>query len=369
MVNGWKRWLGGLTLGLVIVGSGITLELGGGEKNDARAMAMRDVIGYMACADESWLVACRDGRFMFSSLADMVGDEVCAPLKPVASGGNDGFFIAHPAGRGSCYVEPHQEVTFSSVGSKDYQTNLRYVRFERFDGCDLSTGYVVASLPIYIGDRLLPAYSRFPSSDGSYPSPSYPSGFEFPPDMAGRCAAGETYVTSGYDGPWFAPKFSDHSDACRVVAGESLFACEDSIPTSKAGWEAVFKDHAEPGAAIEDNQTVTTTITRTADESEGLGDVEAAAKAPYDVRLDLNLTHTHIGDLHGVLVSPSGRRYVLFANYGGSTNDIVGSFGFTVGSYGAELGEWSLIITDNGNGDRGVLHSWELTFIKKAHSL
>jgi len=84
--------------------------------------------------------------------------------------------------------------------------------------------------------------------------------------------------------------------------------------------------------------------------------------------MDIDLTHTHIGELVIWLVSPSGTRCYLSLLQGGSADDIVGNYPNTLTPaqsfdrfWGEPLdGEWELMARDQGPNGTGSLNSWAL---------
>jgi subtilisin-like proprotein convertase family protein len=90
-----------------------------------------------------------------------------------------------------------------------------------------------------------------------------------------------------------------------------------------------------------------------------------------DVNVDVNITHTYIGDLIVELVSPSGTTVRLHDRTGSSTDNIVATFDdegtppdgpgelsdFDIES---SAGTWTLIVSDNAGGDTGTLNNWAL---------
>ncbi len=87
------------------------------------------------------------------------------------------------------------------------------------------------------------------------------------------------------------------------------------------------------------------------------------------VLVAVNITHTYIGDLIVTLVDPSGKSIVLANRSGGSTDNIIGTFGLdlkasdSLGALGASSsGVWKLKVTDRARVDVGRLVSWKLIF-------
>ena len=82
----------------------------------------------------------------------------------------------------------------------------------------------------------------------------------------------------------------------------------------------------------------------------------------------MDLTHTYIGDLVIELESPSGTTVVLHDRSGGTTNDIVGTYGVDLspaeplsGFHGESSdGTWELRVRDEANGDTGTVNAWSL---------
>ncbi|MBL0927108.1 MAG: proprotein convertase P-domain-containing protein [Phycisphaerales bacterium] len=94
-----------------------------------------------------------------------------------------------------------------------------------------------------------------------------------------------------------------------------------------------------------------------------------------DMRVDLDLQHTYIGDLIVELTSPRGQTVRLHNRTGGSADDIIATFadGAPVGTrapdgpgtladFSAKLGSgrWTLTISDNAGGDTGTLRGFTL---------
>jgi len=80
---------------------------------------------------------------------------------------------------------------------------------------------------------------------------------------------------------------------------------------------------------------------------------------------DINIEHSHIGDLLIELVSPNGKSVVLHNKTGGSENKLIKSFtGDQLKDFKGETakGQWSLRINDQMKGDKGRLVKWGVKF-------
>ncbi len=86
------------------------------------------------------------------------------------------------------------------------------------------------------------------------------------------------------------------------------------------------------------------------------------------LNVDVNLSHTYIGDLRLKLISPTGTPIILHNRSGGSSDNIVGNYPLTLvpvddlgGLQGETInGPWVLKISDHAPEDLGTLHSWGL---------
>ncbi|MFI9821722.1 S8 family peptidase [Streptomyces sp. NPDC052013] len=106
------------------------------------------------------------------------------------------------------------------------------------------------------------------------------------------------------------------------------------------------------GAAIADNSTVESPVTVTG----------VAGNAPSDLAVDVDITHTYIGDLRVQLIAPDGTAYTLKAyGTGGSSDNIRTTYTVDASSETAN-GTWKLRVSDNATWDTGRLNSWALQF-------
>ena len=80
------------------------------------------------------------------------------------------------------------------------------------------------------------------------------------------------------------------------------------------------------------------------------------------ITISMHITHTYIGDVKAVLMSPSGTRYAVHNRSGGSADDIVVN-DLQLGNFNGEPanGQWRLRVIDFAGFDTGTLDSWSLT--------
>jgi len=117
-------------------------------------------------------------------------------------------------------------------------------------------------------------------------------------------------------------------------------------------------ESATPGLAIPDNNA--TGITST------LKVVGTGATVTSNLNVDVEITHTWIGDLILTLKSPAGTSVILHNRTGSSADDIIGNYPLTLtptqaltGLIGQPLdGNWELKVSDNEGQDLGTLVSW-----------
>ncbi|MCP3977991.1 MAG: hypothetical protein GY716_01495 [bacterium] len=82
----------------------------------------------------------------------------------------------------------------------------------------------------------------------------------------------------------------------------------------------------------------------------------------------VDITHTYIGDLIVELISPAGTRVKLHDRSGGSSSNIVGTYGDdltpaeSLATFGGEAasGTWTLSVADQAGGDQGTLNDWSV---------
>ncbi len=89
------------------------------------------------------------------------------------------------------------------------------------------------------------------------------------------------------------------------------------------------------------------------------------------LNVDVDISHTFIGDLDIVLTSPAGTEVVLHNRSGGGNDDIIGNYNASLtsdedlGAFvgGEGMGTWTMTITDNAGGDDGTLNSWGVNLV------
>ncbi len=90
------------------------------------------------------------------------------------------------------------------------------------------------------------------------------------------------------------------------------------------------------------------------------------------VKLDVEITHTFIGDLRVTLTSPSGTRVVLHDRNGGSADDVIRGYDLTttpaLAAFAGEPsdGDWTLHVQDLAKFDRGRLMAWSIDLAGRA---
>jgi len=100
-----------------------------------------------------------------------------------------------------------------------------------------------------------------------------------------------------------------------------------------------------------------------------VSEVEVASGVTVDqVLVEVDISHTYVGDLRITLTSPSGTPVILHNRTGSGTDDIVGTYGddlVPAESLSILAGEpadglWQLEIRDMAGGDVGTLNNWTL---------
>ncbi|WP_408057212.1 proprotein convertase P-domain-containing protein [Veronia nyctiphanis] len=82
---------------------------------------------------------------------------------------------------------------------------------------------------------------------------------------------------------------------------------------------------------------------------------------PGSVKIEVNVSHTYVGDLNVSVISPAGTVHTVHKNTGGSSDDIVETYTVNTGSEDVK-GNWTLKVVDSANYDTGAINSWKLSF-------
>ncbi len=105
--------------------------------------------------------------------------------------------------------------------------------------------------------------------------------------------------------------------------------------------------------SIPDRSTITSTITVSG---------QPGSLRLNTVNLQLDVSHTYVGDLLITLQPPSGRSITLWNRAGKSQNSIVIDQAISSKRKVRPNGQWKITIKDKASNDIGTLNSWSLTF-------
>jgi subtilisin-like proprotein convertase family protein len=152
--------------------------------------------------------------------------------------------------------------------------------------------------------------------------------------------------------------YTGHVNFVNMTSGEGNTSREIILEVGRVVYAAT--DVPQP---IDDYQVIESTI--------DVGDFYCVG----DVNVDLDVTHTYIGDLSIDLIAPSGVIVRLHNRTGGSDEDIVTTYDEQGGtmpdgpgsladfSYAGVNGTWTLRIEDHAGGDQGTLNAWALRIV------
>jgi subtilisin-like proprotein convertase family protein len=119
---------------------------------------------------------------------------------------------------------------------------------------------------------------------------------------------------------------------------------------------AAASGEARPMLAIPDNR------------SAGVASVIriAASGIVQHIKVSVDIEHPYVGDLQVTLQSPTGRRALLHARLGGSSDNLVETYdsarlGVLASLIGQPMqGDWMLRVSDRARQDVGTLRSWRI---------
>ncbi|MEL6180290.1 MAG: proprotein convertase P-domain-containing protein, partial [Myxococcota bacterium] len=133
--------------------------------------------------------------------------------------------------------------------------------------------------------------------------------------------------------------------------GDGLIDCDDPACAEVCMGAGSLSGSRTPEIAIPD------------DNSEGIRDTITLTQEGQagDIRVEVEIEHTFIGDLTVTLTSPAGTTIVLHDQEGNSTDDLKRSFTLDDFSGEATQGDWTLAVSDNAAEDTGILKAWSLT--------
>src|SRR5439155_25712591 len=77
--------------------------------------------------------------------------------------------------------------------------------------------------------------------------------------------------------------------------------------------------------------------------------------------LVLDIAHTYKSDLRVELMTPGGKRVVVFDRTGGGDNNIRGTFAIDLPAGTKGPGVWRLVVSDHAALDTGSIDAWKLT--------
>ncbi|WP_299009445.1 proprotein convertase P-domain-containing protein [uncultured Shewanella sp.] len=80
-----------------------------------------------------------------------------------------------------------------------------------------------------------------------------------------------------------------------------------------------------------------------------------------NISVNVDITHSFVGDLKIDLYSPTGEMTTLHKNWGGSNNSLIETYQLDMSSVNAK-GTWKLRIVDKYKKDTGYLNSWGISF-------
>jgi len=135
-------------------------------------------------------------------------------------------------------------------------------------------------------------------------------------------------------------------------------AVKEAIQRKTSDSKLVYKKSSTPNLAIPYNDTVGIVDTIRFDEAAFIS----------DVKVNVDISHTYIGDLRVSLAAPTGENVVLQNRRGGRVDDIQTTFDISNTTGLSSLlgrtlqGDWKLSVQDFAPLDTGTLNAWEIEF-------
>ncbi len=210
-------------------------------------------------------------------------------------------------------------------------------------------------------------------------------------DTVTAAPANTYYRAAGVDGNTFTVIVSGANGFDPVLViftddGETVIDANPGANTSELNFTAVLngavtfgvRDAADSGGDFTVDVTLAQTLNMTSapglafDDATPVSDtITVGACTVGLVNVDVNISHTWIGDVTMTLTSPAATPVVLHARSGGSSDDIIGNYPLDfapdedlstfVGEDG--MGDWVLDLTDSASGDDGTFNSWGLNLV------
>jgi subtilisin-like proprotein convertase family protein/subtilisin family serine protease len=179
-----------------------------------------------------------------------------------------------------------------------------------------------------------------------------------------RSGAGQNDLVATFD----ANSTPDlHTFTGEIVNGDWLLQVRDLASVDRGrlkSWSLELAGSDQPSISLEESPGVTIP-------DNTVGGIERILSVPDNGQLDtieieLDITHTYIGDLVIRLISPSGTAVVLHNQSGGSADNLIRAYGVTNTSALQVLrgesisGDWRLNVSDHANADQGKLNRWAI---------
>lgn len=93
--------------------------------------------------------------------------------------------------------------------------------------------------------------------------------------------------------------------------------------------------------------------------------IESVINVPSDVseiKININIEHTYIGDLWVRIVSPEGKTYNISQRKGGNKDNLLKQVNISLKSDESSKGDWTLKVSDHAFWDKGTLQAWAITY-------